>query len=95
MCLKIVLSVVALRNYVKGTGTEASVGSETFLTLSITNAYLREKSSKKILMSVSKEELSCATPDVQLHVKFLENSMGGMFSSLEFSIVLESRVCWP
>lgn len=48
VCLKIILNVVALRNYVTVTGTEASVGSETFLTLSITNVYLREKSSKKI-----------------------------------------------
>lgn len=79
----------------KNTGTEASVGSETFLTLSIMNAYLRKKSSKKIRMSDSKEELCCATPDVQLHAKFLEKSVGGLSSILDFSILLESHVCWP
>lgn len=79
----------------KDTGTEASVGSETFLTLSIMNAYLRKKSSKKMRMSDSKEELSCATPDVQLHAKFLEKSVGGLSSILDFSVLLESRVCWP
>ena len=89
MCLKIMLNIVVLRNCVKDKG----VGSETFLTLSIMNAYLREKSSKKIRMSDSKEELSCATPDVQLHAKFLEKSMGGMSSVLDVSILLESHVC--
>lgn len=42
MCLNI--GVVALRSYMKDTGNEASVGSETFLTLSILSVYLREKS---------------------------------------------------
>lgn len=34
-CLKVMLSVVALRNSVKDAGTEASVGSEIFLKLSV------------------------------------------------------------
>lgn len=48
VCLETVLNIVALRKYVKGRGTEASVRSETFLTWSVIDAYLREKSSKKI-----------------------------------------------
>lgn len=95
VCLKIILNVVALRNYVTDTGTEASVGSETFLTLSIMKVYLREKSSKKIWMSDGKEELSCATPDVRLRAKFLEKSMGGMSSALDFSVLLESHFYRP
>lgn len=46
-------------------------------------------------MSDSKEELSRAMPDVQLHAKFLEKSMGGMSSVFDFSMLLESHVCRP
>jgi len=78
-----------------GTGTDASVVSETLLTLSIVNVYLREKSRKKIRISDNKEELSCATPGIHLHAKFLLKSMGGVSNVLYFSILLDSHVYQP
>lgn len=95
MCVKIVLNIVVLRNYVKDAGNEASVGNENFLSLPIMNVYFREKSSKKTQMSDSEEKLSCAIQDIQLHSKSLEKSVGHLSSVLEFPMLLKSHVCLP